>query len=149
MDITSRRTPIQAPRANSIAERWVRTVRRECLDHLIPLNERHLLTILAEFVDYYNHDRLHRSLSLQAPLPKPQARHGGITVRAVLGGLHHVYERAASTGLTSATLQVSQIQLHALKTLRAGVADERERKHLERVLLVAVNGVAVGVQNTG
>ena len=79
----------------------------------------------------------------------PQARHGGITVRAVLGGLHHVYERAASTGLTSATLQVSQIQLHALKTLRAGVADERERKHLERVLLVAANGVAVGVQNTG
>src|SRR5579859_3345578 len=83
------------PRANSIAERWVRTVRRECLDHLIPISERHLRWVLAEFVDYYNHDRPHRSLGLQAPFPRPPARHGGIAVRPVLGGLHHVYERAA------------------------------------------------------
>ena len=93
--IKSLRTPIQAPRANSIAERWVRSARRECLDHLIPINECHLRRILAEFVDYYNHDRPHRSLSLQAPFPRPQATHGLIAVRAVLGGLHHVYERAA------------------------------------------------------
>lgn len=50
--IKSLRTPIQAPRANSIAERWVRTARRECLDHLIPISERHLRWVLAEFVDY-------------------------------------------------------------------------------------------------
>jgi transposase InsO family protein len=93
--IKSLRTPIQAPRANSIAERWVRTARRECLDHLIPISERHLRRVLTEFVDYYNHDRPHRSLGLQAPFPKPPARHGGIAVRPVLGGLHHVYERAA------------------------------------------------------
>jgi Integrase core domain len=93
--IKSLRTPIQAPRANSIAERWVGTARRECLDHLIPISERHLRWVLAEFADYYNHDRPHRSLGLQAPFPKPPARHGGIAVRPVLGGLHHVYERAA------------------------------------------------------
>jgi putative transposase len=93
--IKSLRTPIQAPRANSIAERWVGTARRECLDHLIPISERHLRKVLAEFVDYYNHDRPHRSLGLQAPFPKPPATHGRIAVRPVLGGLHHVYERAA------------------------------------------------------
>jgi putative transposase len=93
--IKSLRTPIRAPRANSIAERWVRTARQECLDHLIPINERHLRRVLAEFVDYYNHDRPHRSLGLQAPSPKPSASHGRIAVRPILGGLHHVYERAA------------------------------------------------------
>ena len=95
LGIKSVRTPIRAPRANSIAERWVRTVRRECLDHLIPLSDRHLRAILSEFVDYYNQDRPHRSLGLQAPSPTLQNGQGGITVRPVLGGLHHVYERAA------------------------------------------------------
>jgi transposase InsO family protein len=95
LGIKSLRTPIQAPRANSVGERWVRTIRRECLDHLIPLSERHLRRILAEFVDYYNHDRPHRSLGLQAPLRKLQASQGRIVARPVLGGLHHVYERAA------------------------------------------------------
>jgi hypothetical protein len=76
LGIKSLRTPIQAPRANSVGERWVRTIRRECLDHLIPLSERHLRRILAEFVDYYNHDRPHRSLGLQAPLRKLQASQG-------------------------------------------------------------------------
>jgi transposase InsO family protein len=95
LGIRSLRTPIQAPRANAIAERWVRTVRRECLDHLIPLSERHLHAILSEFVHYYNDDRPHRSLGLHPPTPRPQSRQGGVTVRAVLGGLHHVYERAA------------------------------------------------------
>jgi len=73
----------------------VRTARRECLDHLIPISERHLRWVLAEFVDYYNHDRPHRSLGLQAPFPSFVASQGAILVRPVLGGLHHVYERAA------------------------------------------------------
>jgi len=73
----------------------VRTVRRECLDHLLPLSERHLRAILSEFVDYYNHDRPHRSLGLEAPSQTVASRQGGISVRPVLGGLHHVYERAA------------------------------------------------------
>jgi transposase InsO family protein len=95
LGITSLWTPIRAPRANTYALHWVRTVRRECLDHLIPLSERHLRAILSEFVDYYNYDRPHRSLGLQAPSPTLRNRQGGIIVRAVLGGLHHVYERAA------------------------------------------------------
>ena len=95
LGIKSLRTPIRAPRANAIAERWVRTVRRECLDQLIPLNERHLRAILTEFVRYYNHDRPHRTLGLQPPAPRPQSHYGAVTVRPVLGGLHHVYQRAA------------------------------------------------------
>jgi len=92
--IKSLRTPIRAPRANSIAERWVRTARREGLDHPIPINECHLRRVLAEFV-HYNHGRPHRSIGLQAPFPKDSASHGRIAVRPVLGGLPHVYERAA------------------------------------------------------
>ena len=95
LGIKSLRTPIQAPRANAIAERCVRNVRRECLDHVTPISERHLRAVLSEFVDYYNRDRTHRSLGLQPPTPRPQSRHGGITVRPVLSGLHHVYQRAA------------------------------------------------------
>ena len=50
-------TPVRAPRANAVAERVIGTLRRECLDHVILLDERHLRAILAEYVDYYNHDR--------------------------------------------------------------------------------------------
>ena len=95
LGLQSVRTPIQAPRANAIAERWVRTIRRECLDHVIPISERHLRSVLMEFVDYYNRDRTHRSLDLQPPNPRPASRQGVVTVRPVLSGLHHVYERAA------------------------------------------------------
>jgi transposase InsO family protein len=95
LGITTLRTPIRAPRANAIAERWVRTARRECLDHLIPISERHLRLLLGEFVRYYNRDRPHRSLDLRAPFGAAPSAEGGIRVRPVLGGLHHVYERAA------------------------------------------------------
>ncbi|HVS07562.1 MAG TPA: integrase core domain-containing protein [Candidatus Dormibacteraeota bacterium] len=56
------------PTANSVAERIVRTIRTECLDHLIVIDERHLRAVLAEFADYYNRDRPHRSLSLAGTL---------------------------------------------------------------------------------
>jgi hypothetical protein len=88
-------TPVRAPKANAVAERLVGTLRRECLDHMIVLNERHLRAILSEFVAFYNADRLHRSLDLESPRPRPRSRDGPIRVRAVLGGLHHAYERAA------------------------------------------------------
>jgi putative transposase len=64
------RTPAQAPRANAFAERWVRTARRECLDHILIHGERHLLTTLAEYVTHYNGHRPH-----QAP-PTTPAEHG-------------------------------------------------------------------------
>jgi transposase InsO family protein len=92
--ITSVRTPFRALRANAIAERLVRSIRQECLDHLIIINERHLRMVLVEFADYYNLHRPHRSLGLQCPLHRPSVRDGPVTMRPVLGGLHHVYSRA-------------------------------------------------------
>ena len=70
------------------------TLRRECLDHLIVLNEQHLRAILREFVAYYNADRPHRTLQLETPVPTIRAGSGCVRSRPVLGGLHHVYERA-------------------------------------------------------
>ena len=60
-------TPVRAPQANAIAERCIGTVRRECLDHLIVINERHLRAVLREDVAYYNRNRPHRSLGLEPP----------------------------------------------------------------------------------
>jgi transposase InsO family protein len=88
-------TPIRAPRANAIAERLLGTLRRECLDHMIVRNEAHLRAILNEFVRYYNDARPHRTLALETPRPAVRATDGSIRSRPVLGGLHHVYERAA------------------------------------------------------
>ena len=88
-------TPVRAPRANAIAERVIGTLRRECLDHLLVLNERHLRAVLSEFVRYYNAERPHRSLSLQTPRPAARPDAGPVRSRPILGGLHHVYERAA------------------------------------------------------
>ena len=85
----------RAPNANSIAERVVRSIRVECRDHLIVINDRHLMAVLIEFIEYYNHDRPHRSLALGSPVPRYLSRAGPVSSRAVQGGLHHVSERAA------------------------------------------------------
>jgi transposase InsO family protein len=87
--------PVRAPRANAVAERLVGTLRRECVDHLIVLNERHLRAVLGEFVAYYNAARPHRTLALDTPQPTNRLRRGPVRASPVLGGLHHVYERAA------------------------------------------------------
>src|ERR1700682_966486 len=95
LGIRSVQTPFRAPRANSIAERLVRSIRADCLDHIIVINERHLHAVLNEFMRYYNADRPHRSLDLQAPRPREPTGGGRVVSRPVLGGLHHVYARAA------------------------------------------------------
>ena len=94
-------TPIQAPNAYAVAERWVGTVRRECLDHLLITGRRHLLRVLHSYVQHYNRHRPHRSLDLSAPeqserqgMAEPPATKQ-IHRRDVLGGLIHEYERAA------------------------------------------------------
>jgi transposase len=89
-------TPVQAPRANAFAERWVGTVRRECLDHLLIASRRQLETVLRDYVRHYNRARPHRGLHLDAPKPMSGPQHLG-TVRRhdVLGGIIHEYERAA------------------------------------------------------
>ena len=71
------RTPVRAPQANAIAERWIGTVRRELLDRILIINRRHLMAVLTEYVAHYNHHRPHRALHQTAPLrslPPPASR---------------------------------------------------------------------------
>ena len=96
------RTPVRAPQANGLAERFVRTVRSECLDWLLILNQQQLMRVLDVFVDHYNSHRPHRALALAPPHPTrtpvvsatadDEAR---VERRDRLGGLIHEYERAA------------------------------------------------------
>jgi putative transposase len=93
------RTPIRAPKANAFAERWVRTARRECLDHLLILGRRHLEGLLREFAGHYNAERPHRGLRLARPSPSPSSssiRSGPIHRRDLLGGMIHEYHREAA-----------------------------------------------------
>ena len=92
------RTPVRAPRANAVAERWVGTVRRECLDRLLILGRGHLEASLREFVAHYNLARPHRSLDLRPPLGRPKSvqASGAIVRRDRLGGLIHEYSRRAA-----------------------------------------------------
>jgi transposase InsO family protein len=94
------RTPIRSPRANAFAERFVRTVRRECLDHLLIYGRRHLERVLQAYVAHYDEERPHRGLRLAVPAGyrAPQVRGTTRTMverRDVLGGLIHEYHRAA------------------------------------------------------
>jgi transposase InsO family protein len=94
-------TPIQVPQANGVAERFVRTVRSECLDWLLIANARHLARALTVFVDHYNSHRAHRSLNLEPPNRRPANEEPAGTKpivvkrRDCLGGLVHEYRRAA------------------------------------------------------
>jgi putative transposase len=94
--ITVIHTPFQAPNANAFAERWVRTIREECLDKMIILNDEHLRRVLREYTNYYNHARPHQGIAQRIPVPKTsQPRHGPIHCRKVLGGILHDYSRIA------------------------------------------------------
>jgi transposase InsO family protein len=88
-------SPVRAPRANAVVERVIGTLGRECLDQLITLNERHPRATLAEFVRFYDAQRPHRTLHLATPVPAARLSEAPIRSRAVLGGLHQAYERAA------------------------------------------------------
>jgi putative transposase len=92
------RTPVKAPRANALAERWVRSVRTECLDQVLIVNERHLQRVLDEYVAYFNAWRPHQGLGQRPPCgssPTGPSPTGRIIGQPVLGGLHHVYHHAA------------------------------------------------------
>jgi putative transposase len=92
------RTPVRSPRANSLAERYVGTLRRECLDHLLIYGERHLRQILAEYAQHYNDHRPHQSRGQRPPLYEPgQAidMTARIKRRQAVQGLISEYRRAA------------------------------------------------------
>ena len=89
------RTPYRSPRANAHLERLVKTTRRECLDWLLIVNERHLRQVLAEFFDHYNRSRPHLALGLCPPCPEDVPAQGAILRRRRLHGLINEYSRAA------------------------------------------------------
>ena len=93
------RTPVRAPRANAIAERWIGTVRRELLDRILIVNRRHLEHVLAEYVAHFNDHRPHRALHQAAPLrplPSPAPPSDPhLRRRDRLGGLIHEYAQVA------------------------------------------------------
>ena len=102
------RSPVASPKANSICERVIGTIRRECLDWMIPLSEGHLRSILKEWTAHYNRGRPHSALGPGVPdppqkpavIPKSSSRHRlaarvFVLAKSVLGGLHHEYSLAA------------------------------------------------------
>ena len=93
------KTPVRSPKANATAERFVRTIRTECLDWLLIFNRRHLEHVLRVYVDHYNTGRPHRALELRPPdpgEPPPRPATGEVQRRDPLGGLLHEYYRAAA-----------------------------------------------------
>jgi transposase InsO family protein len=82
-----------APWQNSVAERLIGSIRRECLDHLVIFSEAHLRRILQSYAEYYNKIRTHRSLDKDAPVFRPVQRIGSIASQPILGKLHHRYVR--------------------------------------------------------
>ena len=92
------RTPIRSPKASAFAERFVKTIRRECLDHILVFGERHLERILREYVRHCNKERPHRGLSLEIPEPQLTSNraNGEVGRVARLGGLINEYHRMAT-----------------------------------------------------
>jgi putative transposase len=95
------RTPIRAPRANAFCERWIRTVRAECLDWLLIFSRRHLWRVLSIYILHYNRERPHRALQLQVPEQeefdrRPLSVDATVLRRDRLGGLLHEYYEAAA-----------------------------------------------------
>jgi transposase InsO family protein len=97
-DIRILRTPVRAPQANAIAERFIGTLRRECLDHVLIIGPRHLTHVLQEYIEHYNTHRPHRSLHQQPPTGAPPPP-SGAAIRPLrrdrLGGLVHEYVQVA------------------------------------------------------
>jgi putative transposase len=93
------RSPPRAPRANAYAERWVSTIRRECLDRMLIFSERHLMHVLVQYEDHYNTHRPHRALEQRSPIDpdvsQPPCEMGVVRRTQVIGGLINEYRHAA------------------------------------------------------
>ena len=99
IDVRIIRTPVRAPRANAIAERFVGSIRRELLDRILIINQRHAAAVLRQYEHHYNDHRPHRTLGQAAPLrPLPHRRRTeihNVQRRDRLGGLLHEYQQVA------------------------------------------------------
>ena len=91
-------TAPRSPWQNGYVERMIGSIRRECLDHIIALDERHLRRILKSYFAYYNQARTHLALDKDAPIPRPiaSASAGQVVAIPEVSGLHHRYERLAA-----------------------------------------------------
>jgi putative transposase len=93
--LTPKRTSVQSPWQNGVAERWVGSCRRELLDHIIALNEEHLRRLIRDYVSYYHEDRTHDSLEKDTPKRRPvdvkPSPKSVVISNPRLGALHHRY----------------------------------------------------------
>lgn len=98
MDITEVVTAPRSPWQNANLERVIGSIRRECLDHLLIFDERHLLWVLSSYFDYYHGSRTHPSLEKDSPEPRPieAPDRGRVIALPQVGGLHHRYQRLAA-----------------------------------------------------
>jgi Integrase core domain len=93
MGIRDQPTSPRSPWQNGCAERLIGSIRRECLDHVVVLGERHLRHLLLSYMTCYNGARTHLAMEKDAPLSRTVERTGQILCRPILGGLHHQYVR--------------------------------------------------------
>ena len=97
--IQPKRTSFRSPWQNGVAERWIGNCRRDLIDHVIVVNERHLKRLMSEYINYYHEDRTHLALEKRTPAGRRRANNPDAGSRVVsmprLGGLHHRYNLAA------------------------------------------------------
>ncbi len=105
------RTPYRTPQANAICERFIGSLRRECLDHFLILGDRHLYRLVKEYKEYFNHARPHQGIKQRIPCqperPEGPPLGGKAVSRPVLSGLHHNYYWQAAEGVGQGTHQPS------------------------------------------
>jgi hypothetical protein len=96
MKMSPVRTSFESPGQNGVTEHWVGSCRRDLLDHIIALDERHLKRLLSEYVRYYHEDHTHLEVGKETPNCRAHSKASGrVLSHERLGGLHHRYDRAA------------------------------------------------------
>lgn len=93
------KTPYRTPQANGVCERFMGSLRRECIDHILIRDDKHLRQVVNEYTAYVNQERPHQAIDQRIPdqyeLPTSKPTSGRIISKAILGGLHHSYSRTA------------------------------------------------------
>jgi transposase InsO family protein len=104
------KTPYRTPEANGVYERFMDSLRRECLDHILIHEGRHLERVVKEYTAYFNQERLHQGIEQRIPnqygLTRSKPTRGQVTSKAILGGLHHSYSHATYLNKPISFLQV-------------------------------------------